>query len=367
MNLGQLQAFIQKLSDQQLAQEMKSPSGIAPLEMISMEMKRRARMRGSMVPTVKAFSHGGEVHGGTATQRYDDYFKGALGEIGRYMGIGGDPLTLQTARTQVEQMMPDRVSPELQQLISEAQADREERRRSNRGRALMEAGFAMMQSKSPTFWGALGEGGQAGLEASEEHRAQDREMALAERQARLARANALASRDSSLLGAASNIFSADRTGRASVLQGAASMAGDRSRIDLSEEEMAHQSRENALNRANSLAAARIARGQDRDVPMDALVREGMEMNRSILEREPPRNILGDPTAMARWKRDQYQEWIRSGEHYANAILAARGVPMRDRQRLMRRGAVYQVPGGNGATGVYDGPGPDGEPKWQPTR
>jgi hypothetical protein len=64
-----------------------------------------------------------------------------------------------------EQAVPDRATTFFQEDIARRERDIEGRRESNINEALIQAGLGIMKSKSPRFLGALGEGGESGLNA----------------------------------------------------------------------------------------------------------------------------------------------------------------------------------------------------------
>jgi len=78
----------------------------------------------------------------------------------------------QTARAQglsdYEQAVPDRITPFLQEAITKREGEIEGRRGSNINEALMQAGLAMMGSRSPYLLQGVSEGGLSGLKAYRE-------------------------------------------------------------------------------------------------------------------------------------------------------------------------------------------------------
>lgn len=243
------------MSDAQLMQEMQKPSGIAPLDLVSTELRRRQRMRMGMVPNVKKFANRGLV------EAYDSDAEDHTNAIARRLGIDGEPMNLKGTLEQITEALPNRADPEFAALIEETRADREEARRANRGRMLMEAGFAMMQSKNPSFWGAVGEGGEAGLRANEQHRAENRQLTAAERQARMARAQSASSMDAARLGGATNMLSAARTAMGSAINAGYGAAGAKAQLGLGMEELEARAREGALDRGVQLQIAAMRDGK----------------------------------------------------------------------------------------------------------
>lgn len=182
-NLVQLQASLQNLGDEELQQEMQSPSGVAPPYLVLTEMQRRENMRnayqGEMArfqekqPTVaqrfaggalpapegtpmisglsamrpmQKFQEGGIVSTLPPGAGYRDVYEQLLEEYGgRPTGFGG-----------------------LRERLSAMEKAATEREDDAIWLALMRAGLATAASDSPYVWQALGEGGVEGLTAYEE-------------------------------------------------------------------------------------------------------------------------------------------------------------------------------------------------------
>ena len=82
MELNQIQSLVARLTDEQLAQEMQRPSGVAPLPIIIAEMQRRSMMRGGQP---KGYADGGRVQRSDRSQQIWEALQNA-GISGRFTG-----------------------------------------------------------------------------------------------------------------------------------------------------------------------------------------------------------------------------------------------------------------------------------------
>jgi hypothetical protein len=268
MNLNQIQALVARLTDDQLMQELNQPSGVAPPQILAAEMQRRSMMRDGQPQQPQGYADGGQVALPAGMRDaiglgYDLYgnVRNAAGLANSLYGVSGDPMTLGQAKSQAEDLYgPDLISPVIQQLADQEQADYDKAKRSGKGRALMEAGLAMMQSRDPSFLGAVGAGGQAGLAAKDRIDAQNRALMQGLMQAKLAQAQTQAQRNAALVGAATGIYGQDQNKRQAAVGAAIGLGQGQSANAMNIAQLYNARDISAANNAAQIKAAGIGAG-----------------------------------------------------------------------------------------------------------
>lgn len=247
MNPAGAAALLQKLSDYQLKMEMSRPSGIAPMDMVQAEVKRRAMMRQNMpaympgnampggvtnpqavigappqgMPPPQGYADGGVVklagggppnpYGFASGGDYDASLSSSLPGYLQAFGVQNGVQTMDQLMPQMRQYVRD-PSAAYDPMIEEMQRQYQQQVAASKGRPLMEMGLAMMSAHTPNFWQALGEGGQQGLQASDRIRANEGAMMQQMMNARLAQANAQSGYDENMFRAAAGEREAQQRG-----------------------------------------------------------------------------------------------------------------------------------------------------------
>ena len=182
-NLVQLQASLQNLGDEELQQEMQSPSGMAPPYLVLTEMQRRENMRNAYQGEMARFQENQPTvaqrfAGGAAPTPEGGPIISGLSEMRPMQKFqeGGIVSTLPPGagyREVYEQLLEEyggrpTAFGGLRERLSAMEEAATEREDDAVWLALVRAGLATAASDSPYVWQALGEGGVEGLTAYEE-------------------------------------------------------------------------------------------------------------------------------------------------------------------------------------------------------
>lgn len=213
-SLPQVSALIQKLTDEQLMQEMQKPSGMAPMYVLQAEYQRRSRLHGAGVtsqqqaidlPTSpKGYAAGGTVgqFGYTDPEANQQMADARSQAMMQRLGVPGQVGGLGDYYKTVQQYLPDTTSSAYGDITGQMQKDYDSQVEQDKGRPLMEMGLAMMRAKTPNFFEALGEGGEAGLSAKDKIRQTQRGIMQSLMNAKLQQAQAGDQRNNMLFNAA---------------------------------------------------------------------------------------------------------------------------------------------------------------------
>ena len=167
----------------------------------------------------------------------------------------------------IQELLPDRITPAFESLNEQIRQRQEKYESSNRGRPLMEMGLAMMGAKGPNFFRALGQGGQAALGARD--RVEDGRNALMDRllQSQMGQAVAQGTRDSGIMQA---LYGRTDAATESMLR-AQGLDADR-----------HNAEEDRRQRAAQHAAEMKQREAEQQALIDAADRAAARQDRSRL-------------------------------------------------------------------------------------
>lgn len=197
--------------------------------------------------------------------------------IAESLGLGGGLGSIQEMYGDVSEMMPDATAP-YAEVLQRLQGEEGRERGANRGRALMDAGLAMMSARTPNFMSALAAGGQAGLASRDRIQEEERGLMQSVIQAQLARSQAEQQQARASLEAASGLFEGNRRSMATAqeLGSGLALGGARStdaaaqakqqadqfsvEVDLRRQEIRARADDSAAARATQLEAAQIAAG-----------------------------------------------------------------------------------------------------------
>lgn len=255
MNLNEIAALVGELTDQQLQQEINQPSGVAPLNILASEAQRRLMMRRE-----------GYADGGFVGSQYVQGINPIANILAAYgneqlrdmAGASGPRRSLHEiwSGDELSQMLPDRTGVFAEQ-VGALEQEAEKAKRGNRGRALMEMGLAMMASKDPSFFGALGAGGMAGLSARDRIKAQERGLMKDVMQAKMGQAQVQSQRDAQMMNAATSLYG-QQENRWNALANIAGNAGSATTgIQTTGAQMAHSQRLQDDAQAHAMAIAQM--------------------------------------------------------------------------------------------------------------
>lgn len=257
--------------------------------------------------------------------------------IAESLGLGGGLGSIQEMYGDVSEMMPDATAP-YAEVLQRLQGEEGRERGANRGRALMDAGLAMMSARTPNFMSALAAGGQAGLASRDRIQEEERGLMQSVIQAQLARSQAEQQQARASLEAASGLFEGNRRSMATAqelgsglaLGGARSQdsaAETKARVDQANIELRSREREGALDRINRLEGIReqvIAQAQSDANPE----RVYQTLLNSALGRVGERIMVpgvgGKPPTMSVYSREDAIRDAREGTSAAMAFRASGG-------------------------------------------
>jgi hypothetical protein len=140
------------------------------------------------------------------------------------MGLGAQGGSIEDHYANVSNLMPDATAP-YADVISRLQGEEGRERASNRGRALMDAGMAMMAARTPNFMSALAAGGRAGLTSRDRIQEEERGLMQSVLQAQLARSQAEQTQARASLEAAAGLYGGEQRTRLGSMELSAGMAG----------------------------------------------------------------------------------------------------------------------------------------------
>lgn len=263
MDLNRIMALVARLTDDQLMQEINQPSGVAPLQILAAEAQRRATMRGGKP---KGYAEGGSVNPmeswrriAASAQNPMSFINPMLTDAGLMKAYGVDQpkLTEDQLYEKATARLPDRFSGAMGEAMAQLQKDYDDTKRSGKGRALMEMGLAMMQSKDPSFLGALGAGGQAGLAVRDRIKQQERGLMQAVMQGKIAQAQTQAQRDATLLNTATQMGASQDQKFGNFTNAAVNIGGQGQRTAMDIAGMGQRSEEAQLGRDHAMMIARM--------------------------------------------------------------------------------------------------------------
>ncbi len=174
------------------------------------------------------------------------------------LGLPAEAGNIQDHYANIANMMPDATEP-YAKILSRLQVEEDRERGSNRGRALMDAGLAMMSARTPNFMSALAAGGAAGLSSRDRIQEEERGLMQSVIQAQLARSQAEQQQARASLEAASGIYRGDLAARAGAFSNASelTLGGARSRDAAAAANVNIE--QNRLNREHTSSEAALAR------------------------------------------------------------------------------------------------------------